>query len=123
MEKVKRYYDQDIQLNHKEESMLMQKSKVTQLKMEDGNNTFFHALVKEREKIEGDLYSNYFGWEKTYHTWENKNRGFYTTLVRNKVTDLRGIDIPAIRSDRLLPREKAQYLILPVEKNEIWNIL
>lgn len=53
IEHVKHYTDQLTRLNQLEESILMQKSKVTWLTLGDENNSFFHASEEEKNNHKG----------------------------------------------------------------------
>ncbi|XP_058746346.1 uncharacterized protein LOC131619245 [Vicia villosa] len=53
IEHVKHCTDQLTRLNQLEESILLQKSKVTWLTLGDRNNSFFHASVKEKNNHKG----------------------------------------------------------------------
>ncbi|XP_058726489.1 uncharacterized protein LOC131597842 [Vicia villosa] len=104
-EQVKIFQDKITQLNQNEERMLMQKSKVTWLQLGDSNNAYFHALVKEKNR-QKDIYSLIALDGRilsTHDQIEDEILDFYTTLVGNKATELKGIDITAIRRGKLFP--------------------
>ncbi|XP_058726469.1 uncharacterized protein LOC131597821 [Vicia villosa] len=50
IEQAKRKTDKVMELNQMEENILKQKAKVNWLNLRDGNNSFFHAIVKEKNK-------------------------------------------------------------------------
>ncbi|KAI5382050.1 hypothetical protein KIW84_UN0211 [Lathyrus oleraceus] len=53
IERVKQYTENLIHLNQTEENILKQKAKVNWLQLGDGNNAFYHAYVRDRNKQKG----------------------------------------------------------------------
>lgn len=121
IKQVKYCTDHLTDLNQREESILMQKSKETWLKLGDGNNSFFHASVKEKNKHKGlyTLTSLTGGLLSTQEEIEHEILDFYSALVGTKTAELRSIDLPAIRNGNTLSVVSASRLIRPVEEAEI----
>lgn len=100
-------------------------AKVNWLKLGDNNNSYFHALVKERNKQEG-LYTLIYIDGRMLNKHENIKKDiieFYRKLVETKAEIIRGVDIQTIRKMKTLNREQALHLIRPVEEKEIWKAL
>ncbi|CAK8569079.1 unnamed protein product [Lathyrus sativus] len=124
IEQVKLCNDHLIQLNQVEESILMQKAKITWLKLRDNNNSFFHALVKEMNKHKRlytltSLNGNVISTQKTI---EEEIIEFYK-LVGTTTTGLKVIDILIIRRGNSLSWDSSQKLNRPVDDKKNWNEL
>ncbi|KAH1222734.1 putative ribonuclease H protein [Glycine max] len=115
IKQVKYCTDHLTDLNQREESILMQKSKETWLKLGDGNNSFFHASVKEKNKHKGlyTLTSLTGGLLSTQEEIEHEILDFYSALVGTKTAELRSIDLPAIRNGNTL------YLGVPLASKKL----
>ncbi|XP_058734312.1 uncharacterized protein LOC131606042 [Vicia villosa] len=118
---VKICYDQVLHLNQVEEDMLIQKSKVTWLKLGDNNNSYFHAAVKEKNKQKGisTLHALDGRILTTQDQIEDEILDFYKQLVGTNTENLKSIDLNAIRRGKILSRDQAQKLITPIEDKEI----
>ncbi|XP_058758319.1 uncharacterized protein LOC131631540 [Vicia villosa] len=125
MEMVKNRTARVVELNQMEESILKQKAKIDWLKLGDGNNSFFHNSIKERNKhnnmstltsLNGELLSN-------KNDISNEILNFYTGLVGTAANSIEGIDQPCILRGNTISREEALDLITPIAEHEIWEAL
>lgn len=103
-----------------EEKILAQRSKLSWLKLGDGNNAYFHSTVREKNKSTGlhklqtpggDILTN-------QSDIEDGVLNFYRDLVGEK-RSITGLNIPALRKGRRLTSEHCQILIAPVTEEEI----
>ncbi|CAK8530947.1 unnamed protein product [Lathyrus sativus] len=103
----------------------MQQSKITWLKLGDSNNSYFHTLVKEKNKQKGVHTITSLQGETLYQhkDIEREVLSFYTNLICTNASELKGIDIAAARRGTTISVEKALRLIRPVDEGEIWNAL
>ncbi|XP_058776165.1 uncharacterized protein LOC131650474 [Vicia villosa] len=114
-----------VELNQMEENILKQKAKIDWLKLDDGNNSFFHNSIRERNKhnnmstltsLNGELLSN-----RT--DISNEILSFYTGLVGTAANSIEGIDQPCILRGSIISKEEALDLITPISEHEIWEAL
>ncbi|XP_050915875.1 uncharacterized protein LOC127130968 [Lathyrus oleraceus] len=125
IERVKQCTENLIHLNQTEENILKQKAKVNWLQLGDGNNAFYHAYVRDRNKQKGmySLESVNGGSLSKPEDIEEEVLQFYDKLVGTKSLNLRCIDITTVRNGKTLDRESACQLIRPVEEGEVWSAL
>ncbi|CAI8595559.1 unnamed protein product [Vicia faba] len=99
LNQVKTCTDTIMNISQLEEDMLKQKAKLDWLNLGDGNNSYFHASIKERNKhiglhtlfsLQGELLSN-------HEAIEQEILEFYKELVGTTTNKLIGIDSHCIR--------------------------
>ncbi|XP_058723365.1 uncharacterized protein LOC131595109 [Vicia villosa] len=108
-----------------EEKILLQKSKIDWLKLGDGNNQYFYANLKEKNR-QASLHKleDKNGRSLTEFTdMENEILNFYGELIGTASPSLPHVDIEALRRGRQLPMEKHNCLINLVSETEIWQAL
>ena len=128
MEKFDRIKDTRVKLEkwHTiEESILLQKSKITHIKLGDGNNAYFYANVKERNRTNGihtlqSLDGRTLSNDKEI---EDEIVGFYINLLGTASESLDAIDLDTIRNGPQLTNDQKRMLIQPVTDNEITKIV
>lgn len=103
----------------------MQKSKVTWLKLGDGNKAYFHATVKGKNGKAGiySLETNERRVLTNFADIEDEVLHFYTQLVGTCDGISRGIDVEALRNGKQLGRMHGDSRIRPVTDKEIWEAL
>lgn len=108
-----------------EEQILQQKSKVEWLKLGDGNNSFFHATVKEKNKRIGiyQLEDSTGRLLTDLQEIENEVLSFYDGLICHTAPNLEGVNIVALRSGSQLDTTAQLSLIGPVFELEVVTVL
>jgi hypothetical protein len=122
---VKYWSDEIIQTTELEEKILMQKSKITWLKLGDGNNAYFHATIRGKNKQAG-IYKleDHNGRVLTeFKDIEKEVLRFYVDLVGTSSQRLLHVDIAAIRNGTQLQEIHQNSLTQPITDQEIWNAL
>ncbi|CAK8573387.1 unnamed protein product [Lathyrus sativus] len=82
-----------------EEKIMMQNSKVNWLKLGDGSNAYFHAIVKEKNKQNGlhRLENNQDKILGEFKDIENEIIQFYQELIRTNTQNLMHVDVEVLR--------------------------
>ncbi|CAJ2644791.1 unnamed protein product [Trifolium pratense] len=122
---VKHWSDEIIQTTELEEKILMQKSKITWLKLGHGNNAYFHANIKGKNKQTG-IYKleDHNGRVLTdFKDIEKEVLRFYEDLVGTPSQRLLHVDVAAIRNGTQLQEIHQSSLTQPMTDQEIWNAL
>jgi hypothetical protein len=96
---LKRCTEEVIKWSDMEEQMLRQKSKIDWLRLGDGNNRYFHASLKakQRQCALRAIYREDCTVITTHHDIEQEVLNLYGNLMGRADTNLMGIDIAAMR--------------------------
>ncbi|XP_058776840.1 uncharacterized protein LOC131651189 [Vicia villosa] len=107
------------------EQILQQKAKGTWLQLGDGNNLYFHVIVKGKNKQIGiQQLEDSQGHLLTEHKEiEVEVLHFYQGLVGKAASNLKHVDIVALGNGKQLEEEYKQDLIKKVTDKEIWEAL
>jgi hypothetical protein len=122
---VKHCTEEVIRWNDIEEQMLRQKAKIDWLKLGDGNNRYFHASIKAKQR-HCDLraiYKEDGTMVTTHEEIEQEVLGLYGNLMGKADTNLEGIDIVAMREGPQLTNDQRMMLIAPIQDAEIFKAL
>ncbi|XP_058759242.1 uncharacterized protein LOC131632512 [Vicia villosa] len=125
MKNVKDRTDEMLLKIETKEKILIQKAKIDWIQLGDGNNKYFYANLKEKNKQTtlNRLESNTGNKLTDFKEIEDEIIQFYENLVGTNTTNMIHVDIEAIRRGPVLSSEKANKLIVPVTENEIWQAL
>lgn len=105
--------------------MLMQRAKVDWIRKGDGNNSFFHAIIKSRnnrrniymlQKTDGTLLEN-------QSEIEDEIMDFYKKLMGTEDSQLHHIDIDAMRNGKQVNMEQRRYLVSNITEQDIERAL
>ncbi|XP_058765506.1 uncharacterized protein LOC131638998 [Vicia villosa] len=124
-EKVKNLTEKVIHLNNIEEKMLAQRAKINWIRLGDGNNRFFHATLKGKNK-QTRIQSLQTGSDDIVTDQQSIKEEviqFYKNLVGTPASDLTGIDIEAMRRGPQLNRDQMEQLTVLVTDEEIYQCL
>lgn len=104
-----------------EESIMKQKSRVQWLQLGDGNTTYFHASLKNREAQNRftSLITNTGRTITSRAEIEEEIIGFYKQLLGFCATQLPVVNIRVMKNDPVLNRSQQSHLIAPVSKKEV----
>ncbi|WJX68825.1 hypothetical protein P8452_53158 [Trifolium repens] len=118
---VKRYTEEVIKWSDMEEQMLRQKSKIDWLRLGDGNNRYFHASVKakQRQCVLRAIYREDGTVITTHQDIEQEVLNLYGNLMGTADTHLMGIDIVAMRVGPQVTSEQRDLLLAPIQESEI----
>ncbi|XP_050895440.1 uncharacterized protein LOC127102067 [Lathyrus oleraceus] len=114
-----------LQATDEKKNLLMQKAKITWLQVGDGNNSYFHAIVKGRNKeniihrimdINGDTMTDFKEMER--EVWR-----YYGDLDGKATRELLHVDIEALRNGPQLHEKYYHDLTQPITKIEVWKTL
>ncbi|XP_058753378.1 uncharacterized protein LOC131626575 [Vicia villosa] len=121
MLKVQKLTNRLINLNALEEKVLRQKTKIEWLRLGDGNNSYFHASLKSKQKAKGILIlQKEDGTEVTsQYSIEQIVVDFYGSLIGTAATNIYNVDVMAMRTGPQLNFEQRAKLILPVSDDEV----
>jgi hypothetical protein len=122
---VKRCTEEVIRWNDMEEQMLRQKSKIDWLKLGDGNNRYFHASLKAKQKqceLKA-IYKEDDTMVTTHEEIEQEVLGLYGNLMGKADTNLEGIGIVSMRDGPQLTSDQRMMLVAPVQETEIFTAL
>ncbi|CAJ2661953.1 unnamed protein product [Trifolium pratense] len=122
---VKNCTDEIIRWNEIEEQMLRQKANIEWLRHGDGNNKYFHASIKAKQK-QCDLKTLYRedGTMITSHEdIEHEVLNLYGNLMGKAEDNLDGIDIVAMREGPQITNEQREFLVAPILEDEIFRAL
>ncbi|XP_058755140.1 uncharacterized protein LOC131628305 [Vicia villosa] len=122
---VKRCKEEILKTMEAEEQILSQRAKVSWLKLGDGNNSYFHAIIKGKNKATGiTALEDHAGKTLTEpKDIEAEVLRFYTELVGTNSNSLLHIDIDAMRKGPQLQYHHAEALTAPVTDLEILQAL
>lgn len=122
---VKSCTEEAIWWNKIDEMILVQKAKIKWLRAGDGNNVFFHATVKERNRRVGirKLVNDQNQTLTTQEYVEQEVLDFYSNLVGTAADRIEGVDITALRQGNHLSRNERISLLRPITEQEIWTAL
>ncbi|KAK2396003.1 hypothetical protein QL285_057684 [Trifolium repens] len=108
-----------------EEQMLQQRAKIDWLQLGDGNNKYFHASIKAKQK-QCELRAIYRD-DGTLHTThkdvEHEVLSLYGNLMGKADTHLLGIDIVAMRAGPSLTSDQREILVGPILEDEIYRAM
>ncbi|KAH1233546.1 Short-chain dehydrogenase TIC 32, chloroplastic [Glycine max] len=125
IDRVRKLTKDVINLNEMEEKMLMQRAKVDWIRKGDGNNSFFHAIIKSRnnrrniymlQKTDGTLLEN-------QSEIEDEIMDFYKKLMGTEDSQLHHIDIDAMRNGKQVNMEQRRYLVSNITEQDIERAL
>jgi hypothetical protein len=122
---VKKYTEDVIKWNDIEEQMLRQKAKIEWLKLGDGNNKYFHASIKAKQKQceLKTIYREDGTMVTTHEDIEQEVLHLYGNLMGKAETNLIGIDIVAMRDGPQITNDQREFLVAPVREDEILRAL
>ncbi|XP_058746559.1 uncharacterized protein LOC131619487 [Vicia villosa] len=122
---VKRCKEEILKTMETEEKILGQRAKVSWLKLGDGNNSYFHAIIKGKNKATGiTVLEDHVGRTMSEpKDIEAEVLRFYTKLVGTNSNSLLHIDIDAIRKGAQLQHHHVESLTAPVSNLEILQAL
>ncbi|KAK2401903.1 hypothetical protein QL285_051464 [Trifolium repens] len=122
---VKRCREEVIRWNDMEEQMLRQKAKIDWLKLRDGNNRYFHASIKAKQKQceLRAIYKEDGTMVTTHEEIEQEVLGLYGNLMGKADTNMKGIDIVAMRDGPQLTSDQRMMLVAPIQETEIFKAL
>ena len=108
-----------------DEDIMRQKSKITWIKKGDGNNAYFFANVKERNRINAlyKLTSLEGSLLNTEEEIEQEIVNFYKNLLGSAARRLDSVDLDTIRNGSQLSQSQKLELIKPVSRDEIYSAL
>lgn len=105
--------------------MLAQRAEIKWLQLGDGNNAYFHATVKEKnkcaniQKLVGEDGSLLYSPEDI----EKEVLNLYSKLVGDSANVMISLDIVVLREGAQITREYGKYLVQPVTDNEILSAI
>lgn len=104
-----------------DERIWAQKSKATWVQLGDRNNSYFHAILKDRSRVNGAvrIHDESGKLVTEFEDIENETLRFYKELVGNESGRSRGINIQAMRRGKQFTEEQQRDLIRPVNVEEI----
>jgi hypothetical protein len=108
-----------------EEQMLQQRAKIEWLRLGDGNNKYFHASIKAKQK-QCELRAIYRddGTLLTSHKdVEHEVLSLYGNLMGKADTHLLGIDILAMRAGPSLTSDQREILVAHILEDEIYKAM
>ncbi|XP_058727247.1 uncharacterized protein LOC131598452 [Vicia villosa] len=107
------------------EKILMQRDKINWLKLGDGNNAFFHAIMRGKNKQNGihKLVDSNGITLTEFKYIEGEILRFYKNLVGTSIRRLLHVDIVAFRNGTQLKETSKESLIQSIIENKVWNIL
>jgi hypothetical protein len=105
--------------------MLRQKAKIEWLKLGDGNNKYFHASIKAKQKQceLKTIYREDGTMVTTHEDIEQEVLHLYGNLTGKAETNLIGIDIVAMRDGPQITNDQREFLVAPVREDEILRAL
>ncbi|KAL5134431.1 Transposon TX1 uncharacterized protein [Glycine soja] len=122
---VKKCTKRVINWNEMEGNMLRQRAKVDWLRMGDENNAFFHSIIKAKhqnrsmsilQKGDGTILTE----QSDIH---NEVMEFYRKLMGSTASNLRHIDIQAMRDDKQITFDQGAFLTATITEVEIVKAL
>ncbi|XP_058748416.1 uncharacterized protein LOC131621394 [Vicia villosa] len=125
MDRIKTITADLLKTTELEEQVLRQRAKVDWLILGDGNNRYFHATVKSKNKATG-IFSLEDPYEIEMQGHENIEKEvirFYEDLIGKNTNHLRHIDVEVMRVGAQLSHTHQTELILPVAEKEIMDAL
>lgn len=121
IERTKAISTEVSRLSNIEEQLLKQRARVDWLKLGDATNIYFYASLKSKKK-----HSNILTMVKEYGSILTNHEEFITEilnfngkLVGTSATNLKGINIVAMRQGRQVSAEQGQQLVAPIIEVEI----
>lgn len=121
IKEVKQHTENLLNLQETEEKVLRQRAKVEWIRLGDGNNAFFHASLKSRQKKCGitKLLQEDGTVVHQQEDISNEVLNFYGKLLGETHEKLKSVDIVAIRNGKQLDRIQRAELVKMVEIEEI----
>ncbi|KAH1189577.1 Transposon TX1 uncharacterized protein [Glycine max] len=121
IKEVKQHTENLLNLQETEEKVLRQRAKVDWIRLGDGNNAFFHASLKSRQKKCGitKLLQEDGTVVHQQEDISNEVLNFYGKLLGETHEKLKSVDIVAIRNGKQLDRIQRAELVKMVEIEEI----
>lgn len=122
---VKHWTKEILKTTEMEEKILMQKSKVTWLKLGEGNNAYFHAIVQGKNKqIElHKMEDNNGNVLRDFKDIEKEILIFYGELIGTMAHTLLHVDIEMSRKGSQLQDQHRDQLVQQINEHTIWNAL
>ncbi|CAL0333248.1 unnamed protein product [Lupinus luteus] len=122
---VKNCTEHLLDLHTTEENMLKQKSKINWLQLGDGNNSFFHATVKDKSRQKEIIKLTTSEGNTVYTQEEIKNEvmTFYKNLIGTNSNIRTGVNLIALRKGKCLNRNMSNSLTQKVMEKEVWTAL
>lgn len=121
IKEVKQHTENLLNLQETEEKVLRQRAKVEWIRLGDGNNAFFHASLKSRQKKCGitKLLQEDGTVVHQQEDISNEVLNFYGKLLGETHEKLKSVDIVAIRNAKQLDRIQRAELVKMVDIEEI----
>lgn len=121
IKEVKQHTENLLNLQETEEKVLRQRAKVDWIRLGDGNNAFFHASLKSRQKKCGitKLLQEDGTVVHQQEDISNEVLNFYGKLLGETHEKLKSVDIVAIRNGKQLDRIQRAELVKMVDIEEI----
>ncbi|CAK8540218.1 unnamed protein product [Lathyrus sativus] len=125
IDKLRDYTNEVLRLNNIEDNIIKQKLKVEWLRLGDGNNSYFHASLKARQRQDQlDRLEDDNGKILTHQNEiEIEIVNYYKNLVGTSNNNLANIDIEAKRKGPQLNVMQREILIAPITEEEILKSL
>ncbi|XP_058776934.1 uncharacterized protein LOC131651279 [Vicia villosa] len=124
-QEVKFWTDEVLKNSELEEQILQQKLKCDWINLGDGNNAYFYANLKSKNKqVQIKELEDANGNKITeQEDIETEVLSFYTNLVGQAARQRSQVDICSLRGGAQLSREQMDCLIGPVTEAEIWKAI
>jgi hypothetical protein len=108
-----------------EEQMLQQRAKIDWLRLSDGNNKYFHASIKAKQKQceLRALYREDGTLITTHDDVEQEVLNLYGSLMGKADSNLMSIDIMAMRAGPHLTSDQRELLVTPIREDEVYSAL
>lgn len=121
IEKVKKCTAEVIKWNEVEQQVPRQRDKIDQLKLGDGNNTYFHASLRSKQKhnIMKNMHIGDVTLVITHEDLEKQVLEFYSNLMEKAKNNVQGINITAMRNVTQLNNMQRKLLVKRVDEMEI----
>lgn len=125
IQQVKEKTNELIRWQELEEKVLQQKSKVDWIRLGDGNNQFFHASLKTRNRMNSMMQvAKSDGTILTRHAEiEEEILSYYGDIMGKENREMKHIDICAMREGKQVNEQQRQELTEPIQEIEIFNAL
>ncbi|XP_058761495.1 uncharacterized protein LOC131634890 [Vicia villosa] len=123
--RVKQCTEDLIRLQEIEDKILLQKSKITWLRLSDENNAYFHATVKAKHKMQciKMLKKEDGSYATDHEDIKDEVMQFYTKLMGTRAGRLKMIDVEAMRYGKQFTPEHGAILTRDVTEDAIWKAL
>lgn len=93
------------------------------MKLGDGNNAYFHAIVKEKNKQLGFLEDKHGNFLGDFKEIEKEILQFYQDLIGTKTQSMLHVDIEVLGKGNQLQELRKDQLFQQVTKHDIWSAL